>query len=56
VILPTFRSAQSLPELHRQVAPALDESGEDWELILVDDVSVMMRGGTQRYRIEITSF
>jgi glycosyltransferase involved in cell wall biosynthesis len=43
VVVPAYRSALSLPELVRRLAPVLETAATDYELILVDDGS---RDGT----------
>jgi glycosyltransferase involved in cell wall biosynthesis len=45
VVVPAFNEAESLPELHRELAECLDRLGRSWELILVDDGS---RDGSDR--------
>jgi glycosyltransferase involved in cell wall biosynthesis len=40
VIAPIFNEVDSLPELHRRVHSAMEEMGEPWELVLVDDGSM----------------
>jgi glycosyltransferase involved in cell wall biosynthesis len=45
VVIPAFDEAASLPELHRELAAALDALGRSWEVIYVDDGS---RDGTDR--------
>ena len=39
IIAPVFNEAESLPELFRRVAEVMDQTGEPWELVLVDDGS-----------------
>ena len=39
VVVPTYRSKDSLPELRRRLGAALDAITPDWEVILVDDAS-----------------
>ncbi|UCG23169.1 MAG: glycosyltransferase family 2 protein [Chloroflexota bacterium] len=39
IVIPVFNEEQVLPELYRRTRQALDELGETWELILVDDGS-----------------
>lgn len=39
VIAPVYNEAKSLPELHRRVRAVLEDLGESWELLLVDDGS-----------------
>jgi dolichol-phosphate mannosyltransferase len=39
VVIPIFNESLNLPELHRRVTAALDQTGNDWELILVNDGS-----------------
>jgi dolichol-phosphate mannosyltransferase len=37
IIAPIFNEIESLPELYRRVSATMDQVGEPWELILVDD-------------------
>ncbi len=39
IIAPVFNEVESLPELYRRVGEVMDQTGEPWELILVDDGS-----------------
>lgn len=39
IIAPIWNEVQTIPEFYRRVTEAMDESGEPWELILVDDGS-----------------
>ncbi len=39
IIAPIFNELANLPELHRRVAEVMDQTGNSWELILVDDGS-----------------
>ena len=39
VVAPAFNEAAILPEFYRRMAVVLDATGEDWELILVNDGS-----------------
>jgi glycosyltransferase involved in cell wall biosynthesis len=39
IIAPVFNECESLGELHTQVARVMDQTGESWELVLVDDGS-----------------
>jgi dolichol-phosphate mannosyltransferase len=39
VVVPIFNEQENLPELRRRMTGALDATGEDWELILVNDGS-----------------
>jgi dolichol-phosphate mannosyltransferase len=39
VVVPIFNEEENLPELRRRMTAALDETGGDWELILVNDAS-----------------
>jgi glycosyltransferase involved in cell wall biosynthesis len=39
IIAPIFNEIESLPELYRRVKEVMETSGEEWELILVDDGS-----------------
>jgi glycosyltransferase involved in cell wall biosynthesis len=45
VVIPAYNEAESLPELQRELAAALDAFGRPWEAIYVDDGS---RDGTDR--------
>src|SRR5436190_14017824 len=39
VVAPIFNEQENLPELRRRVVAALEASGEEWELVLVNDGS-----------------
>lgn len=39
VVVPVYAEAESLPELHRELAEALDRLGRPWEVVYVDDGS-----------------
>jgi dolichol-phosphate mannosyltransferase len=39
VVAPIFNEQENLPEFRRRVAAALDQTGEPWELVLVNDGS-----------------
>ena len=40
IVIPVYRSAGGLPELHRRLTAALNELvGDDWQIVYVDDVS-----------------
>ncbi|HLL89477.1 MAG TPA: glycosyltransferase family 2 protein [Tepidisphaeraceae bacterium] len=39
VVVPIFNEQENLPELHRRTVAALEQTRDDWELILVDDGS-----------------
>lgn len=39
IIAPIYNELANLPELHRRVANVMEQTGESWELILVDDGS-----------------
>ncbi|MCA1553127.1 MAG: glycosyltransferase [Chloroflexi bacterium] len=39
MVVPVYNEAATLPELHRRVKAVMDATGEDWELILVNDGS-----------------
>src|SRR5277367_3358921 len=39
VVVPIFNEQQNLPALRQRLAAALDSTGDEWELILVDDGS-----------------
>jgi len=48
VIAPIFNEIGNLPEFYRRVKESLDQTGEPWELLLVDDGST--DGSTERIR------
>lgn len=39
IIAPIFNEIESLPELHRRISEVMGKTGEDWEMVLVDDGS-----------------
>ena len=39
VVVPIFNEQENLPELRRRLAEALEKTGEDWEVVLVNDGS-----------------
>ncbi len=39
VIAPIYNEAQNIPELYRRVRSVMEQTGESWELLLVDDGS-----------------
>jgi len=39
IIAPVFNEIDSLPELHRRISEVMDQTGEPWELVLIDDGS-----------------
>jgi dolichol-phosphate mannosyltransferase len=39
IIAPVYNEAESLPELKRRIIEVMDQTGEPWELVLVDDGS-----------------
>ena len=39
IIAPIFNELENLPELYRRVSEVMEQTGEPWELILVDDGS-----------------
>ena len=39
VVVPVFNEQENLPELRRRLAAALDSTGHEWEIVLVDDGS-----------------
>lgn len=45
MVVPAWNEAESLPELHREMAAALDGTGLPWEIVYVDDGS---RDGTDQ--------
>lgn len=40
IVVPVYNEEEVLAELHRRVSQAMDKTGEQWELILVDDGSI----------------
>jgi dolichol-phosphate mannosyltransferase len=48
IVVPVFNELQILPELHKRVSAMMQELGETWELVLVDDGST--DGSTQGIR------
>ncbi len=48
IIAPVFNEREILPELHRRVAAVMDELGEPWELLIIDDGS--SDGSTEQIR------
>jgi len=40
IVVPVYNEEEVLPELYRRVSQVMDETGETWELILVDDGSL----------------
>ena len=45
IVVPAYNESESLPELYRELAAALDSLGMTWEIVVVDDGS---RDGTDR--------
>jgi dolichol-phosphate mannosyltransferase len=39
IIAPVYNEADSLPELFRRVSEVMDQTGEPWELVMIDDGS-----------------
>lgn len=39
VIAPIFNESASIPELYRRICPVMDQTGQAWEMLLVDDGS-----------------
>ena len=39
VVVPIFNEQENLPELRRRLAESLEKTGEDWEVVLVNDGS-----------------
>jgi polyisoprenyl-phosphate glycosyltransferase len=39
IIAPVYNERESLPELHRQISQVMAQTGDTWELVLVDDGS-----------------
>ncbi len=48
IIAPVYNEVDNLPELYRRVKEVMDQTGEPWELLLVDDGS--QDGSTQAIR------
>jgi polyisoprenyl-phosphate glycosyltransferase len=48
IIAPIFNEIEALPELYRRVSEVMDNTGDRWELILVDDGS--QDGSTEKIR------
>jgi glycosyltransferase involved in cell wall biosynthesis len=48
IIAPVYNEKDNLPELYRRVKQVMDQTGEAWELIIIDDGSV--DGSTQAIR------
>ena len=40
VVVPMFNEEESLPVLYQRIVDVMDQTGEGWELVLVDDGSV----------------
>ncbi len=39
VIVPVYNEVQSVPELHRRISEAMETTGNEWEVVFVDDGS-----------------
>lgn len=39
IIAPVYNEAENLPELQRRISEVMNQAGEEWELVLVDDGS-----------------
>jgi dolichol-phosphate mannosyltransferase len=39
VVTPAYREAESLPELYERLKAVLDDTGMDWEWVVIDDHS-----------------
>ena len=50
IIAPIYNELENLPELYRRIKQIMDSTGEDWELILIDDGST---DGSKDKMIEI---
>jgi len=48
IIAPIYNELENIPELYRRVSEVMDNSGEPWELVLVDDGCT--DGSTERIR------
>jgi polyisoprenyl-phosphate glycosyltransferase len=48
IVAPIFNEIDNLPEFYRRIKDVMDSSGEEWELVLVDDGS--SDGSTERIR------
>jgi len=51
-VVPLFNEVESLPELHRELASALDGLGRPWEILYIDDGS---RDGSDRVIAELAA-
>jgi len=40
IIAPVFNEIESLPELHKRITEVMEQTGEEWELVLIDDGSM----------------
>lgn len=48
IIAPVFNESESLPELQKRITEVMTQTGEEWELVLVDDGSTDGSTGTIR--------
>ncbi|MBN1993110.1 MAG: glycosyltransferase family 2 protein [Anaerolineae bacterium] len=48
VVVPCYNEEQSLPELYRRLKEVMDQTGETWELVLVNDGSADRTGELMR--------
>ena len=62
VVVPIFNEEENLPELRRRLAATLDKTGEQWEVIFVDDGSkdrsaeIVRQFHTEDPRLKLVSF
>lgn len=48
IVAPCWNEEQSLPELYRRISTLLDQTGEPWELVLINDGSTDRTGDVMR--------